>query len=158
MRYYLSLGSNCGDRQRNLTRAALELERNKVRIRTRSSLYETQPVDIPDQPWFLNRVLRVDAKLAPFELLGLAKAIEKKLGRRPTERKGPRRIDIDILLAEDTVISTGLLTIPHPRMHLRNFVLVPFKEIAPAEVHPVLKKTIRRLLRESRDKSVVRRI
>ncbi len=158
MRYYLSLGSNLGDRQRNLTRAVLELERNKVRIRARSSLYETQPVDVPDQPWFLNRVLRADTELTPFELLGLAKTIEKKLGRRPTARKGPRRIDIDILLAEDTVISTELLTIPHPRMHLRNFVLVPFQEIAADEVHPALKKTIRELLCESRDTSVVRRI
>ncbi len=69
MRYYLSLGSNLGDRQRNLTSAVLELERNKVRIRTISSLYETQPVDVPDQPWFLNRVLRVEAELTPFELL-----------------------------------------------------------------------------------------
>ena len=158
MKYYLSLGSNLGDRKSNLARAVSALKRKKVRTLAKSSLYETQPVDVLDQPWFFNQVIEVETELTPFALLSLVKAIEMMLGPRPAAEKGPRRIDIDILLAEGTILSTELLTIPHPRMQQRNFVLVPLAEIAPEVVHPVLKKTIRRILKSSPDQSVVRKL
>lgn len=155
MTYVLSLGSNLGRRRRNLALARLSLEKAGVTILRASSIYMTQPVDVPDQPWFLNQVLKVRAKLSPPELLELAKSIEKKMKRIPTVDKGPRPIDIDILLAGDTVIDTPGLTIPHPRLARRNFVLVPLKEIAPRTVHPVLRKTVGELARESPDASAV---
>jgi len=155
MTYFLSLGSNLGRRRRNLALARLSLEKAGVTILRASSIYMTEPVDVPDQPWFLNQVLKVRTKLSPQELLDLAKSIEKKMKRIPTVDRGPRSIDIDILLAGDTVMDTPGLTIPHPRLARRNFVLVPLKEIAPRTVHPVLKKTFSRLARESRDTSAV---
>lgn len=158
MKYYLSLGSNLGDRKSNLARAVSVLNRKRIRALAQSSLYETQPVDVLDQPWFFNQVIEVETELTPFALLSLIKSVEKMQGPRPAAEKGPRWLDIDILLAEGTILSTELLTIPHPRMHQRNFVLVPLAEIAPEVVHPVLKKTIRRILKSSPDKSVVRKL
>jgi 2-amino-4-hydroxy-6-hydroxymethyldihydropteridine diphosphokinase len=155
MTYFLSLGSNLGRRRRNLALARLSLEKAGVAILRASSIYRTEPVDVQAQPWFLNQVLKVRTDLSPRDLLGLAKSIEKKMKRIPTLDKGPRTIDIDILLAEDTVIDAPGLTIPHPRLARRNFVLVPLKEIAPRAVHPVLKKTFSKLARESRDFSAV---
>ena len=107
-----------------------------------SSVYRTEPVDVPDQPWFYNQVVEVDAEYDPLALLNLVKAIEKKLKRVPAVDKGPRTIDIDILLAGNTVIQTRRLMIPHPRMAERNFVLVPLREIAPHAVHPLLHERI----------------
>jgi 2-amino-4-hydroxy-6-hydroxymethyldihydropteridine diphosphokinase len=153
--YFLGLGSNLGDRKRNLSRARRLLETNGVEVLKASSVYRTEPVDVRDQPWFLNQVLEVRAKLGPQELLDLAKFIESRMKRVPTVPKGPRTIDIDILLAEDTVIDTPGLTIPHPRLARRNFVLIPLNEIAPRTVHPVLRKTVRELARESPDSSAV---
>jgi 2-amino-4-hydroxy-6-hydroxymethyldihydropteridine diphosphokinase len=155
MIFFLGLGSNLGRRRRNLALARLSLEKAGAEVLRVSSIYMTEPVDVPDQPWFLNQVIKVRANLSPQELLGLAKSIEKKMKRIPTVDKGPRTIDIDILLAEDTVIDTPRLTIPHPRLARRSFVLVPLKEIAPRAVHPVLKKTFSKLARESRDASAV---
>jgi 2-amino-4-hydroxy-6-hydroxymethyldihydropteridine diphosphokinase len=158
MRYYLSLGSNLGDKKGNLTRAVSALENKKVFVRSRSELYKTEPVDVPGQPWFLNCVLEVETRLRPLELLGLVKSIEKKMGRNPAVKKGPRCLDIDILMAGDETVTTETLTIPHPRMHLRNFVLVPLREIAPNAVHPKLKKTVCELLQESGDKAIVNKV
>jgi 2-amino-4-hydroxy-6-hydroxymethyldihydropteridine diphosphokinase len=120
-----------------------------------SSVYRTEPVDFAGQPWFLNQVLEVRTKLGPQELLDLAKSIESRMKRVPTVPKGPRTIDVDILLAGDAVIDTPGLTIPHPRLAQRNLVLIPLSEIAPRAVHPVLRKTVRELARESPDPSVV---
>lgn len=155
MIYFLSLGSNIGDRKRNLARARRLLAKNGVAVLKASSVYRTEPVDVSDQPWFYNQTLEVRTGRTPFELLALAKSIEAALGRVPTVKKGPRTIDIDILLAEDTVLKTPQLTIPHPRLAVRNFVLVPLNEIAPRAVHPVLRKSIHGLNQSCPDRSVV---
>jgi len=158
MIYFLSLGSNLGDKAQNLIKALSFLKIEKIKILKRSSLYETQPVDYPYQPWFYNQVVEVETDLNPFDLLDLIKKIEAKMGREPHASKKSRIIDIDILLAEDVVISTSQLTIPHPRLEKRNFVLIPFHEISPHVCHPLLKKTIQQLLDKSEDKATVRKI
>jgi 2-amino-4-hydroxy-6-hydroxymethyldihydropteridine diphosphokinase len=157
MIYFLSLGSNIGDRKRNLARARGLLVKNGVAILKASSVYRTEPIDVRNQPWFDNQALEVRTGRTPHELLALAKSIEAALGRVPTIKKGPRTIDIDILLAEDTVLETPELTIPHPQLAARNFVLIPLQEIAPRAVHPVLLKTVHELLDTCPDKSSVLR-
>ncbi len=151
----LGLGSNLGDKRRNLERARRRLERAGVEVRRSSSVYRTEPVDVPDQPWFLNQVLEVRTDRTPQELFELAKAIEAAMGRVPAGEKGPRTVDIDILLAGETIIESPALTVPHPRLAVRNFVLVPLAEIAPRAVHPVLGKTVRELARECPDRAAV---
>lgn len=158
MRYFLSLGSNLGNRRLYLSRALAALEKAEVKVLRFSSLYRTQPVGYLAQPWFYNQVVEVSADMEPAELLSLTKKVERELGRRPAPKNRPRIVDIDILLAEDRVFTTKPLTIPHPRMAERNFVLVPLLEIAPAAVHPLLKKPISELYRMSRDKARVVRI
>lgn len=151
MVYFLSLGSNLGNRERNLARAVRLLGENGVDVLKASSIYQTEPVDVPDQPWFANQVLEVRSALDPPAFLRLAKSIEARMKRVPTVAKGPRTIDIDILLAGDLVIDLPDLAIPHPRLAQRNFVLVPFSKIAPEIRHPVLGKTIRELALSSSD-------
>jgi 2-amino-4-hydroxy-6-hydroxymethyldihydropteridine diphosphokinase len=149
--YLLGLGSNLGRRRTNLARARRRLERAGVEIRRASSIYETEPVDCKDQPWFLNQVLEVRSRLGPQGLLELVKSIEAAMKRAVTVPKGPRVIDIDILLAGDLILETPDLAIPHPRLHLRNFMLVPMAEIAPRRRHPVLGHTLAVLARHSTD-------
>jgi len=115
-------------------------------VRKVSSFYETEPVEVTDQPWFLNCVVILETDKPPRDLLRHTLAIEKQLGRRRTREKGPRTIDIDILLYDDRVIDEPGLKIPHPAMHERRFVLQPLVEIAPEIVHPRLKKTAREML------------
>jgi 2-amino-4-hydroxy-6-hydroxymethyldihydropteridine diphosphokinase len=155
MRYYLGLGSNLGDQEANLRRARARLKKKDFKILAASCLYRSEPMGLADQPWYLNQVIEVEAKRTPLELLNAVKEIEKLMKRRPSVRNGPRIIDIDILLAEDTVIRTEVLTVPHPRLAERNFVLAPLAEIAPGAVHPVLKKTISQLRHSSKDLSRV---
>ena len=143
---YLGLGSNLGNRQDNLDRA-LDFLSQRLRIEKVSSVYDTEPVGNINQPRFLNMVCQVYTRLAPSELLTLAKGIEKKLGRIFGKPNAPRPIDIDILFYGDQVIETPELIIPHPRLTERAFVLIPLDEIAPDLVHPVNGKAVNQLLK-----------
>ncbi len=141
---YLSLGSNLGDRQANLRNAIGRLLELGDVLEV-SSLYETEPVEVTDQPWFLNCAVAVRTELIPREFLAGMLAIERSMGRERTRPKGPRLIDIDILLFGPATINTPQLTVPHPAMPDRRFVLEPLAEIAPDIVHPKLRKTIQEL-------------
>lgn len=142
---YLSLGSNLGDRQAHLRDAIARLAA-VGRILQLSSFYETEPVEFIEQPWFLNCAAEVETALPLEELMRELLRIEADMGRRRTQKKGPRSIDLDILLFGEEVVSSLHVTIPHPAMHQRRFVLEPLTEIAPDVLHPVLKKTIKELL------------
>lgn len=143
---YLSLGSNLGHREKYLREAISRLQDLGV-IRKVSAFYETQPVEVQaEQPWFLNCAVAMETELMPLEFLSRMLAVERLMGRVRTEPKGPRTIDIDIVFFGDDVLDTPELTVPHPAMHQRRFVLEPLAEIAPALVHPVLKRTVRELL------------
>jgi len=152
---YLGLGSNLGNRARNIYGALRRLG-SFVSLGEISSLYETEPVGLADQPWFLNLVCRADTNLGPHELLAVAKRIEREMGRKEGVRFGPRLVDIDLLLYEDLVLRSAGLEIPHPRLHERDFVLIPLNEIAPALVHPILGATVRQLLASTSGNEEVR--
>ena len=143
-RVYLSLGSNIGDRAANLLSAIEELSRFG-KVAAVSSFYETEPVEFTKQPWFLNCAVSLDTEKTPGQLLKALLEIERTMGRLRTQQKGPRKIDIDILLFGDSSVNTATLTIPHPAMHERRFVLEPLAEIAPDARHPLLNKTAREL-------------
>jgi 2-amino-4-hydroxy-6-hydroxymethyldihydropteridine diphosphokinase len=146
---FLSLGSNVGDREANLLDALRRLETAGIQTLRRSSIYETEPQDLLDQPWFLNLVVEVETELFPRMLLARIQAIELGMGRRRQVAKGPRTIDIDILLFGKFVIQTRELEVPHPRMGERRFVLEPLAELAPGLCHPVNGKTVLEMLSET---------
>ncbi len=145
MKAYLSLGSNVGDRFANLN-SAIEQLRHREQVMAVSSFYETEPVEFTDQPWFVNCVVKIETQRTAQELLQEILSIEKNMGRHRLQPKGPRNIDIDILLMDDTILDTPEVTIPHPAMAQRRFVLEPLAEIDPGVMHPALKKTAAELL------------
>lgn len=144
---YLSLGSNLGDRERNLRDALDLLAGPGLRVVRVSSFYETEPLEVRDQPWFLNAVAEVETELFPKQLLARIQKVEQQLGRKRTAPKGPRTIDIDILLYGSAVIDAEELQVPHPRLAERRFVLEPLAELAPDLRHPVSHRTVTEMLR-----------
>ncbi len=142
---YLSLGSNLGERSANL-QAAIERLTEAGAVRAVSGFYETEPVELPNQPWFLNCVVALETDQPPRTLLNKLLALEQEMGRLRMKDKGPRLIDIDILLFASRVVDEPGMRIPHPAMHQRRFVLEPLVEIAPEGFHPGFRKTARELL------------
>ena len=143
---YLSLGANLGDRAANLREALRRLEALGT-VTAISSLFETEPVEMEhQQPWFLNCAVAMETELIPEQFLARTLALEQAMGRRRSERKGPRTIDIDIVFFGNAVVNTPDLTIPHPALHQRRFVLEPLAEIAPSFPHPLLQRTVMELL------------
>jgi len=143
---YLSLGSNLGDRSGNLARAIERLSSTDLRVLRASSIWETEPRDLPDQPWFLNQVVEAETDLFPLQLLQRVHRIERELGRVRTTPKGPRVIDIDILLFGRAVVNAPSLEIPHRRMTERRFVLEPLAELVPDLKHPITRRSVRQML------------
>ena len=151
---YIGLGSNIGDREQNVLRA-VELLRGPVRVIAVSSRYCTEPIGPADQEDFINAVVQVETERSALDLLSLCRSIEDRMGRQRTVRWGPRTIDLDILLYGDAMLDHPDLTIPHPRMAERKFVLVPLTEIAPHAVHPLLRREVGQLLHDLKDGSRV---
>jgi len=158
-RIFIGLGSNIGARELNLARAIEALQRHGLEVTVRSSLYRTAPVDVLDQDDFLNQVIGCDSGHPAGDLLAICLGVERDMGRVRTRDRGPRIIDLDLLLAGDEVLGGDVgLQLPHPRMHLRRFVLCPLVEIAPRTRHPVLGLEAVELLRRCPDRSRVERL
>lgn len=145
---FLALGSNLGDREENLNSAIAAIEREHICVVARSSIYETEPQGVKDQPWFLNMVIECETRYFPLQLLTILLRLERELGRvrEKSRRYQPRLIDIDLLLFGDVIMDTPRLTVPHPRMLERRFVLEPLAEIAPALKHPQTKQSLVKIL------------
>src|SRR5258705_9371044 len=154
---YLSLGSNVGERKENLRAAIRALRDAGVRVTRVSSFYETEPVDFLEQAWFLNCAVEGETEVPALELLRALRGIELRTGSKKLVVKGPRLFDMDILLYGTEMIDTPELQVPHPRMHLRRFVLVPLAEIAAGTLHPPLKKDGKKMREGKPDRSTVRR-
>lgn len=153
---YLGLGSNLGDREAMLQAAVRALESPRLRVLRVSPVYETEPVDVSGQHWFLNQVAEAETDLFPLQLLHRTAKVEAQLGRRRLAPQGPRTIDIDILLYGNSIVTTPALEIPHPRFRARRFVLAPLADLAPRLRDPVTRKTVRELLGELRGQAVRR--
>ena len=154
---YIGFGSNIDDRLNYITQALqLLLEVDSISLIQISSLYETEPVGYEEQDWFVNGVIAVETDLPIHQLLTLLKEIEGVVGRKHRVRWGPREVDLDLLICDQCCINTPNLTVPHPEMHHRSFVLVPFAEIAPEVVHPILQQNIRTLLSNLDDEKTVK--
>lgn len=152
---YLALGSNAGERAAHL-QAALAAMPPKVRPLIQSPIYETPPWGYAEQPAFLNMVAQAETELPPLELLKFLKALEVEVGRTPSFRYGPRQIDLDILFYDDLVLETPELSLPHPRLHERAFVLVPLADVAPNLRHPLLNQTVTEMLEGVNSVGIVR--
>jgi 2-amino-4-hydroxy-6-hydroxymethyldihydropteridine diphosphokinase len=151
---YLALGSNLGNREQHLQACIDAINAPDLRVTRTSSTYETAPRDYTDQPWFLNLVLECETELFPLQLLRRLQRIEKQLGRQRVVSKGPRTIDIDILLFGNFLIERPLLQVPHPRMAERRFVLEPLAELAPELRHPVTRRSIKDLLANTKEQAL----
>lgn len=154
---YFSLGSNVGERESQLRGAIKRLE-GAGHVVSKSSFYATEPIEVTDQPWFLNCAIGLETTRSPEQLMAAALQTEHEMGRVRMQSKGPRTIDIDLLLYGDVIIDLPKLKIPHPAMHQRRFVLEPLAEIAPGAWHPVFQKTIRDLLDSLPAGQLVRRM
>jgi len=152
----IALGSNLGDRHANLQCAIRQLKLHVGKALTASAIFETEPLGPKNQNRYLNQCIQLKTKLSPPELLVLCQAIEKSMGRIRQKHWGPRIIDIDILFYDDQICRTRNLTIPHPEISKRRFVLVPLADIAPNFVHPIFKKSVKDLLKECADPSIVK--
>ncbi len=150
---YIGIGSNLGNRRENCLHAIELLQKKGIIVTKRSSLYETEPWGVKDQPRFINMAVEIDTSLEPKELLKILKNIEKELGREKSSKWGPRIIDLDILLFDDIILNKDNLKIPHPLMHKRDFVLRPLCEIAPDVYHPLLKMRMYELMQKIHKKS-----
>lgn len=158
-RVFIGLGSNQGDRIAHCETAVRDIrEIEATHLRSRSSWYATEPWGKEDQAWFVNGVIEIETDLGAPDLLARLQEIERRAGRKDGARWGPRPIDLDILCYDQLVIVSPILEIPHPRLHVRNFVLVPLAEIAPELLHPLRQETIRALLARSPDHRAVRKI
>ncbi len=155
---FIGLGSNLGDRRAQIKRALESLVEHSVKVEQVSSLYQTEPVDMPVQPWFLNAVAKVYWPYMPHELLGICQSIESQQGRQRGERFSSRTIDLDLLMIGDHQLETPDLTLPHPRLCFRRFVLTPFAEIAPQSVHPQSGLRVVEILDKCADPSTVIRV
>ena len=153
---FLGLGSNLGDRGDHLQGALVDLEKWGLKIMRASSVYESEPIGYIDQPWFYNMAVRAETDFSPEELLKIIHMIELSFGRRREIPFGPRPIDVDILFYGHQIIDFSDLKIPHPRLQERKFVLMPMAEIAGDFIHPLLKKNMIELLKQTPDKSLVR--
>jgi 2-amino-4-hydroxy-6-hydroxymethyldihydropteridine diphosphokinase len=151
---YLGLGSNMGDREAMLRSALAELASPRLDVRRVSPIYETEPMDVPGQHWFLNMVAEAATELFPLQLLHYTSRIETRLGRRRLMPKGPRSIDIDILLYGNAIVTTTELELPHPRFRSRRFVLAPLADLAPDLRDPVTRRTVKQLLEELQGQTV----
>ena len=155
---FLSLGSNLGDRAALIRKALESFPDLGIHVQRVSSFYRTEPVDYKLQPWFVNCVAEVETDLMPRRLLHTLQSLERRLGRKPGRNKGPRPIDIDILLYENVIVRSAELTIPHERMAERRFVLIPLRELAASLRHPVTQRTVVEMLHDTRDASQVFRL
>lgn len=145
---YIGIGSNIGNRQENCLHAIELLQKSGIIVTKRSSIYETEPWGVKEQPSFINMVIEVETERGPEELLNILKDIEKQMGRTETVKWGSRVIDLDILLFDNIILNTEDLKIPHPFMHERDFVLRPLFEISPDVTHPLLKMSVSALIQQ----------
>jgi 2-amino-4-hydroxy-6-hydroxymethyldihydropteridine diphosphokinase len=156
---YIGIGSNVGDKVRQCERAISEiLKVDRHKLLAKSPLFKTKPIGYVSQDWFVNGVIKIETEMGPLELLRILKTLELQLGRTRTFRWGPRSIDLDILFFDDEEVRTEELQIPHPRLHERQFVLIPLAEIDRHLVHPVFKKTIGKLLEELKEDQGVEKL
>jgi 2-amino-4-hydroxy-6-hydroxymethyldihydropteridine diphosphokinase len=151
---YIALGSNLGDRAEHLRLAREQIAGPDLRVLRASSIYETAPRDVENQPWFLNQAIECETELFPRQLLARLQKIERAMGRKRRMAKGPREIDLDILFFGDAVIKAPELEVPHPRLAERRFVLEPLSELAPEKRHPGTRRTVREMLAGVMDQKV----
>ncbi len=152
---YLSLGSNLGEREKHLAQGRKAIEKSFAGVRF-SKIYETEPVDLVNQPWFLNQVVELRTDLAPETLLEWVRVLEVQAGRQREILRGPRTLDVDILLYGDWVLEGAELLLPHPRLELRRHVLVPLMELSPETILPKSRKTVREALEQVKDLAQVK--